>query len=153
MFREMRRKERALSREEAVEILSRCDYGILSTMGDNGYPYGVPVDYTYHNNCIYFHCAVTGQKLDHIEKDCHVSFCVVSDVVVLPEQFSTKFMSVILFGQAQEVFDDEKKQSLMLLLKKFSCDFMEAGEKYIDTAIQKTRVFKIEINHMTGKGK
>ena len=67
MKREMRRKDRLLTEKEAREILSEGEYGVLSTMGENGYPYGVPVNYVYLNDNIYFHCAAdVGPKLENI---------------------------------------------------------------------------------------
>ncbi len=153
MFKEMRRKDKQLPMEEAFELLENCEYGVLSTVGEDGYSYGIPLDYAYENNCIYFHCATEGHKLENIEFNNNVSFCVVSDVKLIPDDFSTKFRSVIAFGKAEEVFQDEKRKALILLLEKYSKDFMKSGEKYIEAMWNKTKVIKIEIRHMTAKGK
>ena len=153
MFREMRRKDRKLTEAEAIDILNRCEYGILSTAGTDGYPYGVPVDYAYRDNGIYFHCATVGQKLEAIENNSNVSFCVVTDVDLIPEDFSTRYKSVLIFGKARELFDEEKREGLMLILEKFSADFVESGEKYIDSKWDQTKMFRIEIEHMSAKGK
>ncbi|MBC2581704.1 pyridoxamine 5'-phosphate oxidase family protein [Clostridium sp. DJ247] len=66
MFREMRRKDRELKNDEAIEILKNSEYGILSTVSQNGYPYGVPLSFIFSNNSIYFHSAIEGHKLDNI---------------------------------------------------------------------------------------
>ena len=152
MFREMRRKDKELTKEEMFEILKKEEYGVISTIGEDNYPYGVPVNYVYHNNCIYFHCAVEGHKLDNMKFNSNVSFTIVCDTELIPKQFSTKFKSVIIFGKAVEVFDEEKEEGLVAVLEKFSSAFMESGMKYIKNASIDTKVFKIEIKHMSVKG-
>ena len=151
MFSEIRRKEKKLSDEETIEILKTGEEGVLATTGKDNYPYAVPLNYAYHNNSIYFHCATSGHKIDNINYNSKVSFCVVKDTEVIPEDFSTKFKSVVLFGIARELFGDEKQEGLMLLVHRFSNDHVKAGEKYIKNAIDKTRVFKINIEHISGK--
>ncbi|MDX1359102.1 MAG: pyridoxamine 5'-phosphate oxidase family protein, partial [Clostridia bacterium] len=73
-FREMRRKDRQVFDELLYKILEKGEYGVLSVHGDNGYPYGVPVNYVYLNENIYFHSAKTGHKLDAVKADGRVSF-------------------------------------------------------------------------------
>ncbi len=65
MFREMRRKKQQLSFEECQEILNNEVRGVLSVIGDNGYPYGIPINYKYSTteNKIYFHGAKKGHKI------------------------------------------------------------------------------------------
>lgn len=153
MFKEIRRKDRELTQDEAYELLNNCEYGILSTMGPNGYPYGVPLNYACSNDSIYFHCAVEGHKLENIENNSNVSFCVVNDTQIIPDKFATKYRSAVIFGKAKEVFGEEKKEGLLLLLNKYSSEFMETGQRYIDQMWEKARVFKIEIEHITAKGR
>ena len=57
MFRKIKLKDRAVDDEKAIKILLKGSYGVLSTTGEDGYPYGVPLNYTYFDNCICFHCA------------------------------------------------------------------------------------------------
>jgi len=78
----MRRKDRETPRLEAEAILAAGAYGVLSTVGEDGQPYGVPVSYTYKNNCIYFHCAAVGHKIENIQNNPRVSFCVVGNTRV-----------------------------------------------------------------------
>jgi len=136
-----------------VEVLKKNDYGVLSTINSNGYPYGVPVSYVYCNGSIYFHCALVGEKLDNIAAHNKVSFCVVGETCILPDKFSTKYESVILFGTASEVFDEEKNMALLEILNKYSPDFLEKGKEYIKTANSKTKVMKINIDHLSGKAR
>ena len=153
MFREMRRKDREIKNNEINEILVNSDYGILSTISRNGYPYGVPISYVYINDSIYFHCAAEGHKLDNILNNSRVSFCVVGQASALPEAFSVKYESVILFGIANEVFDDEKNTALLEILKKYSPGYIEKGKDYIKNKNKATRVIKISIEHCTGKAR
>ena len=67
MFREIRLKDRVINNEKAIEIIKKGSYGVLSTIGEDGYPYGVPLNYTYFDNCICFHCAQKGHKLENID--------------------------------------------------------------------------------------
>lgn len=153
MYPELRRKEKKLEEKEMIEILQSASYGILSTIGEDQIPYGIPLNYCYNDHTIYFHCALEGHKLDNIKFCNKVSFCVVTDVETLPEQFNTKFKSVVLFGSVKEVEEEEKEAGLKLFLDKFSNEFQEEGMKYIKQAQKKVKLFKIDIDHMTGKGK
>ncbi len=170
MFRKIRRKEKQLTIEECTEILMKAEYGTLATMGSDGYPYAVPLNYVYHNGSIYFHCAIVGHKLDNIGNCSNVSFNVVTDVWVVPlipdgdlsepdlrfNGFDTNFNSVIIFGKAEEVFEEEKMDGLRALLKKFLNVkeynmYKEAGIRYIEKSLNRTKLIKIKIVHMTGK--
>lgn len=151
MFREMRRKDKQISHEKSIEILKSCSFGVLSVVGENGYGYGVPLNYVYVDNKIYFHSAKTGFKLDSIKHNDKVSFCVIGKTEILPDEFDTKYESVIVFGRAEEVDEDEKYSALMEMIKKYSKDFIDKGKKYIEKAGNATRVYKINIEHMTGK--
>lgn len=147
----MQRKDKKLEYNDIVEILKHNSYGVLSTVGEDGSPYGVPISYIYFNNSIYFHCAIKGHKLDNISNNDKVSFCVVGQTQILPEEFNTKYESVIIFGRATEVFDDEKNMALLEILNKYSPDYIEQGKEYIEKASKATRVVKISIEHISGK--
>lgn len=153
MFKEMRRKEKALPDDEMLDILASAEYGVISTIGNDGFPYGVPVNYVYKDGNIYFHSAVTGHKLDNMMFNANVSFCVVTDVELIPNEFTTRFKSVIAFGTASEVAEPEKYAILTLLLERFSKDHISTGKDYIKKAGPATKVFKIKVLHMTAKGK
>ena len=153
MFREMRRKDKMKTYEEAVQILGECTNGVLSVIGDGGYPYGVPVSYIYHDGKIYFHCAGEGHKLDAIKADSRVSFTVVGADEIAPEKFTTMYKSVIAFGRASVIeTDEEKMAALNLIREKYSGNFPKEGAAYIEKFWDKTTVVVIEIEHMTGKG-
>ncbi len=152
MFYEMRRKDRLLSEEAAKEILAKGEYGVLSTIGENGYPYGVPVSFVYTDGCVYFHCAAgKGHKLENISYNNHVSFTVVVDTDVVPDKLTTKYGSTIVFGTAHRVDGEEKKTALMALVEKYSSQFMDVGRKAMAASIDKTDIYKITVDHISGK--
>jgi nitroimidazol reductase NimA-like FMN-containing flavoprotein (pyridoxamine 5'-phosphate oxidase superfamily) len=152
-MRELRKKDRAITEEEAIDLLNKAEYGVLSTVTENGDPYGVPLNFCVINHDIYFHCAVEGQKTDNIKQEKSVSFCTVGNTEVLPDKFATKYESVIVSGEVEEVFDMNKQCALEGLLRKYSPDFFAQGMKYIEGVNEKTRVFKITINNLTGKAR
>jgi uncharacterized protein len=153
MFREMRNKKRQLDSTYIEKILGEGEYGFLATVGENGYPYSVPLSYVYVNNNIYFHSATEGQKLDNIRFNDKVSFCVVGKTKVLPDQFATIYESAIAFGKASFINGEEKKQALINIMKKYSPGFENKGLQYIDRAIDATNIVKIEIEYATAKGR
>lgn len=155
MNREMRRKDRLLTKERTVEVLEQGEYGVLSLIGDEGFPYGVPVNFVYFNDSIYMHCSTSGgYKRDAIEKNEKVSFTTVSSTEVIPSKFGTKFSSAIAFGVAKFLDNDgEKKQALDAIIAKYSTNFQAEGHEYIKTQWSHTDVIKISITELTGKAR
>ncbi|MCI1823790.1 MAG: hypothetical protein LKI76_07675 [Megasphaera sp.] len=92
-----------------------------------------------------------GNKLDNIRFNNRILFCVVGHAMVLPSAFTTKYESAIVFGNAVEVVDDKKNEALLALLNKYSSRYMKQGKEYIKRAGAKTKVIKINIEHLTGK--
>ncbi len=152
MFREMRQKKKLMSKHDTTKIIKEAEYGTLASIGENGYPYAVPLNYAYENDSIYFHSAHEGNKVENIKFNSKVSFSVVNYHKILPAKFDTEYDSVIIYGKAYEVSDkEEKRRALMLLIEKYSGDYCEQGMAYIERAINGVAVFKIQIEHMTGK--
>lgn len=153
MFRAMRKNSRQESLETAEQILKQGRYGVLSVQGDEGYPYGVPVNYVYDHGKLYFHCALEGHKLDSIEKNPKVSFCVVGKEQVWQEKFTTCYESAIAFGTAKQLHDkDHKRQILIKLIEKYCADFLEKGQAYAEKSLDETGIVEITIEHLTAKG-
>ena len=149
----MRRADRALEADQVTAILAKGVYVILSTTGENGYAYGVPLSYVYMQDAIYFHCAPEGLKLDNIRFNNRVSFCVVGDTLPLAEKFSMRYESVTIAGRAFEVEGIEKDQALLALIEKYSSAYVEKGQKYIESDSPKTKVIRISIENITGKAR
>ncbi len=153
MHKSVRRKDRELDLEATTRLLTQGEYGFLATAGPDGQAYGVPLNYVFKDDRLYFHCALEGHKLDNIKANNKVSFCVVGKTRVLPDKFSTEYESAIAFGTATEVQGKERHDALLSILEKYSPDFMEEGKKAIAKYDDKTRIIKITINHLTGKAR
>lgn len=110
MFRELTRKDKALSREECIRILQTERRGVLSVNGDDGYPYGMPMNHWYdeRDGKIYFHCGNVGHRLDALRRDGRVSFCVYDQGYRLPDDWPLYIKSVIVFGRVEIVNDPER---------------------------------------------
>ena len=150
-MRKIRRKDNEITKDEALKLLSKCEYGVLSTVGNDGQPYGVPLNYAFRDNCIYFLCARAGHKIDNIDHNSKVSFCAVGDTRVLPSEFATEYESVVVFGSASEIRGNERYNALVWLLEKYTPGFIEKGKNYIEQLDKITNVIKIEIEHISGK--
>ena len=144
MFREMRRKPQALSKEEIIELLKNETRGVLSVQGDDGYPYGVPINHYYdeETNKLYFH---------GIKRDPKVSYCVFGQDYQKEGDWAKYVKSVIIFGKAELIEDiDEVIKWSVKLCHKFPCT-----EEYIRTEVEKdakrTLCFSIEIENINGK--
>ena len=94
----MRRSKQALSNEKCIEILNKNTSGVLALCGNQMEPYALPISYVYENHKIYFHCAKSGYKLDLIQENNQVSFCVIDQDVIVPEKYTTYFKSVIVLA-------------------------------------------------------
>lgn len=153
MFREMRRKKQALALEESAAVLMRGTSGVLAVMGDNGYPYAVPISYAYYGTHIYFHCAKTGHKLDAIRRDNKASFCVIDKDEVIPEIYTSYFRSVIAFGTIRIIENEQEKRDAIekLALKYAPEDTSDHRKAAIDREWGPLCMLEMTIEHLTGK--
>ena len=108
MFRDITRKKQELPFEEVVEILKKEKRGVLSVMGDEGYPYGMPINYWYDEESgnIYFHSGKKGHKVDAITSNNKVSFCVYNEGYKKEGDWALNISSVIVFGKIYVIEDD-----------------------------------------------
>lgn len=153
MFRKIRRNpKQVLSEERALEILSGATSGVLNVMGDDGYPYGVPLSYSLKDNTIYFHSAKKGHKIDAIQNNNKVSFTVIEQDQIVPEKYTTYYRSVIVFGKARFIEDEkEQREILTYLAEKYSADFMDGCDDEIDRCIKGVQIIALDIEHISGK--
>lgn len=152
MFREMRRHKQLLPKETAVEILERNTSGTLALLGDEGYPYALPISYVYADGKLYFHSAKTGHKVDAIKSCDKASFSVIDQDQIVPEKYTTYFRSVIAFGKIRLVEDlDEIYRIATVLAMKYSPDFEEGIKAEIDSTIKSLAIIELDIEHMTAK--
>lgn len=152
MFREMKRKKQELKKEEALEILRNAKNGVLSVIGDDGYPYGVPLTPVCIGDKLYLHSSKAGHKIDSIENNPKVCFTVIAKDDIVQEEFTTYFRSVIVFGTAKLINDKEEMVKRMRSLgEKFSPEYKGKGETVIKNNIPALTVIEITIEHITGK--
>ena len=152
MFRPMRRQAQQLSEAEALEILRNGSSGVLAVAGDESYPYAVPLSYAYAEGKLFFHVACSGHKLDAIARNDKVSFCVIAEDELVPEEFTTRYRSVVVFGRARILTEDaEKRRALRLLVEKYAPGLVEQGEAEISRAWERFHALELRIEHMTGK--
>ena len=153
MFRELKRKNKQLSDAECAEVLLQQTRGVLSVSGDDGYPYGMPMNHLYHpeDGCIYFHCGKAGHRLDALLRENKVSFCVYDQGVREGDDWAFLVRSVIVFGRIAIIDDSEEIIRItQLLSRKFTQD-----EQYIQQEIQQhaanTLLLKLTPEHICGK--
>ena len=151
MFREMRRTKQNMSKERCIEVLERGTSGVLAVLGDEDYPYAVPLSYVYKDSKIYFHCAKEGHKIDAIVKHNKVSFCVIDQDKVVPEDYTTHYRSVIVFGKARILEGEEKKEALMDLTLKYAPRDEKEHLDSIDKDLPNVCMVAVDIEHMSGK--
>jgi len=149
----MRRQEREITQPEAIEILQKGEYGVLSMCTPTNEGYGVPLNYTYYRNNLYFHCAREGSKLDYLRNNPNVSFCVVGKTTVLPSKFGTLYESVVASGKASEVEGQEKQEALQQLIEKYSGEYIPEGKEYITKLYEMVSVIKLSVEAVTGKAR
>ena len=153
MFRPMRRWKQQLSDEECAALLKNTPRGILSVLGDDGYPYGIPMNHWYceADGKLYFHGAKEGHKIDAISKCDKVSYCVHDEGYREDGQWPLHIKSVVVFGRIQPVTDAEKELEICThLCQKFTDDkvYLEHELKH---SLPKVLCLALTPEHMTGK--
>ena len=151
-FRPMRRSRQLLSENETIAILERGTHGVLAVLGDEGYPYTVPLSYLYADGKLYFHGANVGHKLDALAACGKASFCVVDQDQVIPEEYTTYFRSAVCFGQARLVEDKEEALRIVALIAAhYRPGFEVERARAIANESKTLGVIEFTIEHMTGK--
>ena len=153
MFRKMRRFKQQISEEECVRILRDQPRGVLSMIGDDGYPYGIPLDHWYceEDNRLYFHCAKVGHKIDAITACDKVSYCVMDEGYRRDGEWALNINSVVVFGRMKTVEEEDKKREICTnLVRKFTDD-EEYLKKELANAFPRVNCLELTIEYMTGK--
>lgn len=127
--------------------------GVLSMLGENGYPYGIPLSHWYdpESGNIYFHGAREGHKIDAIRKSERVSFCVMDQGFRKDGEWALNIRSVVVFGRISPVEDHQKAMEICTnLCRKFTED-----EEYLTKELESAgnRVLCLELlpEHISGK--
>lgn len=153
MFREMNRIKQQLSSEECIQILKNEPRGVLSLIGDEGWPYGMPMDHWYceEDGCLYFHSGKKGHKIDAMVRNNKASFCVYDQGYHNGDDWFLTIKSVIVFGRIEIIEDFDRA---MAITRQLSLKYTQ-DETYIDWEIaesgKNTLVFRLVPEHITGK--
>jgi len=150
----MRRQDRALSEAEAREILARAEYGVLASVGEDGWPYAVPVNHVLSGDSLYIHCAVEGHKLQNLAHNERVSYCVVGCAEVLQGQLSTRYESAIAFGRVSLLQDPaEKRTALEELVRRLAPVRTHDAGPIIENQLEHTVILRLRLERLTGKAR
>ena len=153
MFRELVRKNKQLSQEECIRLLTEETRGVLSVLGDDDYPYGMPMNHFYNteDGKIYFHCGNVGHSLEALQKHDKVSFCVYDKGHREDGHWAYKVKSVIVFGR-MEIIDDMDK--IIDITTKLSYKFIQDDEYIkgeIEASAHRTLLLQLNPEHICGK--
>lgn len=151
-FREMRRSRQQLSSSECEAILQNATSGTLALLGDDDYPYAVPLSYVLDGGNLYFHSAKVGHKIDAINRHGKASFCVIATDDIHPSEFTTYFRSVIVFGKIEVVdAEDERLYAASLLGSRYNPGDDVGLQKELEKGLLRMLVLRLDIEHMSGK--
>ena len=152
MFRKMRRCKQQIPEAECLEILKNEPRGVLAVLGEDAYPYTVPLDFLYRDGKLYFHGAREGHKLDALRRHDKVSFCVMDAGYRREGEWALNIRSVIVFGRIRAMDYDEPgiEELLRALGNKYNPD-PEDVEKELRGHIHRVQMLELTIEHMTGK--
>ena len=150
---EPRRPKQALNDEEIAAVIDRNTYGVLSLCGDEGMPYGVPLNYVYGDDgAFYFHCGKAGHKLALIDENPQASLTIVDRDVVVPEKFATDYISVIAFGRIERISDPgEIYRTIKLLAARLGDADEAAQDREIQGSLDALAMLRFVPEHITGK--
>lgn len=153
MFRELSRKNKEISKEQCIEILKTEKRGVLSVIGDNDYPYGMPMNHYYNeaDGNIYFHCGKSGHRLDALKKHNRVSFCTYTKGYLNKDEWALNIESVIVFGKIEIIGDIEKIKNISEKLSRKFTDDEEYIRNEIELFAEKTLLLKLTPEHLCGK--
>ena len=153
MFRNITRFKQALSENECLELLKNEKRGILSVLGDDDYPYGLPINHFYNekDGKIYFHGGKKGHKIDAINKHNKASFCIYDEGFKKDNEWSLNIKSVIVFGRIEFIEDKDKIAEISRLLSYKFIDDDDYINSEIERLLDNTVMFALNIEHITGK--
>ena len=152
----VRRQDRTLDEERALEILEKGEYGVLSMKSEDGESaYGIPLSYVWdRQHSLYVHCAPEGRKLACIDACPKVSFCVVGRTNVIAEKFTTGYESIVLRCTAvHQLPEAERREALALFVHKYCPGHEELGKVYAEKSFHRTEILRLDIETLSGKTK
>ncbi|MDR0411270.1 MAG: pyridoxamine 5'-phosphate oxidase family protein [Treponema sp.] len=148
----MRRKDREMPRNFAEKVIDRAEFAVMGTVDADEKPYCVTLSMVRDGDCLYFHCAQEGKKVDCIRRNRNVCVTFVGETRIPDGKFTIYYESAVVFGEAREVVDEnEKTHALRLICERFTPNNMENFDGAIVQSLKITGIWKIYINEITGK--
>lgn len=151
----MRRKDREMPEEFALEVADKCEWAVMSMITPEGAPYSVPLSIARKGKWIYFHCARQGLKTDCLRENCQVCIVCVGDTNRgAADEFTTEYESAIIQGCAWEVTNDaEKVEALRLICERHTPQLMSQFDVAVAESLPVTAIWKVSVDRITGKRK
>ncbi|MDE6275637.1 MAG: pyridoxamine 5'-phosphate oxidase family protein [Clostridia bacterium] len=148
----MRRKDRQMPKEWALEIVDKCEWATLATIDTDGKPYCIPLSIARIENVIYFHCAKEGKKIDCFNRNNQVCISCVGATLRPEDEFTTKFESAMVFGKISQVLEDsEKIEALRAICQRHTPANMPNFDEAIARSLAITAIWKVTIEDIDGK--
>lgn len=172
----MRRKDREMGKDFAIEIIDKSDYGILSMVGEDGRPYGLPLSLVREGENLYFHSAIDGKKVRALAKNPRVSIAFVGRVNVpdlytreeldglaedrskffslISKVFTTEFESALVEGRADLVEGEEERvRAMRLICEKYTPSKMDYFDLAIESGLSRVNIYRVKIEEIRAKRK
>lgn len=153
---ELHRKDRQLPLEACKEILQNAEYMVMATVDNNAIPYATPLSFVLFEDKIYFHSGMRkGHKACNLAENPYCSLAVIGKTQpVYTKNFTTYFESVVVFGKVCEVIGSARKKAVLFALaEKYLPEHMHNAEKDITASLERTKVYEISLDKITGKAK
>lgn len=152
MNKTMRRSALAMTEEETISLIQSCRFAVLSLMDPDGLPYGVPLDYIYKDNTLYFHGAKEGRKTDAMKVNPKGCAVILGETTVIPDKFGRKYTSAIIEGPIELIDDPERKREVMTwVVETNSPDYLEKGNVIIERMLDRVLIYKMHMETVSGK--
>lgn len=151
----LRRSEKALTDPATLRaIIQAQDYLTLALCKDN-IPYLVTLNYGYDTaaNCVYFHCASEGKKMDYLRANPNVWGQIIEDHGYRPGHCDHAFRTVQFWGEVTWLTSPEaKRRALDVILAQLEPAPDRVRQQQVnDAALARVAIGKITFAGMSGK--
>ncbi|MFA5012391.1 MAG: pyridoxamine 5'-phosphate oxidase family protein [Ignavibacteria bacterium] len=138
----VRRQDRLLDEMSAIKLLKVSEYGVLSMYSDEEGIYAVPVNHVWDGkDSLYFHCATEGKKLNIIDLNNSVTYCIIGETNVISKKLTSEYESIILEGKIfRNLPEEERMRALEMMLDKYSPEDKKVGMIYAEKSFNRTEI-------------
>jgi len=154
-MRPIRNEKRKMDRDFAEAVVDKCRFFVMATVGPDNEPYCVPLSMARDGEWLYFHSAMEGHKIDNLRANNRVCISCVGDINIPRGKFTVEYESAVIFGRAEELRSQESKEekihALRIISQRYTPDNMTAFEATIERSLDRTAVWKIHIDEISGK--